>query len=440
MSMHAYPSAFGQQERATTNLPTMADFKDSMGYYIPLADDRPKTCGICWEDFRPFVLDFYQNIVCLPCGHIFHHACCMEWMGSTASNRNSCPECRKEFCLHNALSPEQEATMRVNEAAHNEEMSPFNTEAYSWFLEQTDILYQRTKRVGPAIYTFVSILHRASLVWRTHRRPDEFICDEHAEVGDDWIELAAANRIRSRLTEDDLIDSKEGQDFVQAHVRLMDLVNTSADHVSEVWEQSSHDDQEYEETDTESENDELSDSGLLDSENWEESEDEDEDTEIKEEPSASPDSQSHADPMDGIMIGNDVVARLSNLEQRVSVLTENSHHALATRTSTTQPSEPQQPTSEEDQLFPLPSAAEIARLPLPDSAVLQRELVKTRDWIESENCIIVCEMRNVTSVEFHGGRLYVPNNSHGLVGFVRDADAYHMVGSYAIFYRFGEEQ
>jgi hypothetical protein len=95
---------------------------------------------------------------------------------------------------------------------------------------------------------------------------------------------------------------------------------------------------------------------------------------------------------------------------------------------------------EEDELFPLSLAAKVAQLSLLDSTVIQRELAETRSWIASEKRIIVYEMEAVTSVMFQGDRAYTVKNSRELMGYVRDADAYHMVGLYAIFYRFEEEQ
>ncbi len=248
MSKYAYPSTSGKQDSVTTELPTMVDFISTLRHALPYADQLPKTCGICWDDVRWDGI----AVACLPCDHIFHRDCCLKWVGSTAENRNSCPECRKEFCLLNTLTPEQEATIRVSEVEYNEGMSPFHTEAYSWLLQQSDLLYEKEKAKETSRPDFVSVIRDARMQWQAKWQANDFICDEHAAVGNDWIELVTANRVQHRLSEDSLIDSWEGQAFTWVHTELINLVNQGfVDSVGEVWEEFPQNGQGEEEMDTE---------------------------------------------------------------------------------------------------------------------------------------------------------------------------------------------
>lgn len=45
-------------------------------------------CRICCER----LIDGF-TVTRLPCGHLYHHSCCMNWLG----RNNSCPECRYEL-------------------------------------------------------------------------------------------------------------------------------------------------------------------------------------------------------------------------------------------------------------------------------------------------------------------------------------------------------
>jgi hypothetical protein len=43
-------------------------------------------CAVCQEDTL-----FFEAVVCLPCGHMFHQDCCLKWLGISLW----CPLCRK---------------------------------------------------------------------------------------------------------------------------------------------------------------------------------------------------------------------------------------------------------------------------------------------------------------------------------------------------------
>lgn len=95
---------------------------------------------------------------------------------------------------------------------------------------------------------------------------------------------------------------------------------------------------------------------------------------------------------------NDIEERLNGLERRVKVGT-NSNRSSPSSVADAPNHEEGSSRSEEDELFPLLSAAEIARLPLPDSTVFQRELTETCAWLAPENCIIMREIGNLTRVK-----------------------------------------
>jgi hypothetical protein len=181
---------------ATANLPIMADFIANFpGLSLNLSDYLTTTCGICWTEF---VTD-PAYVIKLPCGHIFHEACCLEWFNSTNENRNTCAECRAPLFQFNALTSAQEAAIRAYNQQYNEEMSPFDTDAYSWLLTQTDVLYEREMSKVHGRPDCVSIIHDARVYWETQHGSEAAICQEHAEIGSSWIELVAANRVLEKL-------------------------------------------------------------------------------------------------------------------------------------------------------------------------------------------------------------------------------------------------
>lgn len=104
---------------------------------IGLKGDDKTTCSICSEVLARQELDMAKStLVTLPCMHIFHEPCLVDWLKSDHGQRNwNCPECR-------APAPEEMSTYRV----HYEEqvqrrldeypLSGFCTKCMIWVMER----------------------------------------------------------------------------------------------------------------------------------------------------------------------------------------------------------------------------------------------------------------------------------------------------------------
>ncbi|KAI4952547.1 hypothetical protein J4E91_003019 [Alternaria rosae] len=236
MSMQTSASVPDQQDDAMPDLPPMGQFIATMDRSVQYSEQLPKTCSICWEDFN-----WDDSVVIrLPCDHIFHEECCLNCVNSTLGNRNACPMCRTVFCLHNVLTLEREDSMSDSEEGYSSEvMTPYDRvrEAYHWIHAAANDLYEEEwwKETGSPVY--VSIIRETRIQWHHehHHQPYEFICDEHEEIGDSWLEFVVANRVRERFSEAGLADSLEGQAVERRRNQLVSWVNQDSDPESEVW-------------------------------------------------------------------------------------------------------------------------------------------------------------------------------------------------------------
>lgn len=72
---------------------------------VGLVGDDSTECSVCQETLKH---DTTAVLVTLPCLHVFHDACLVEWLGSDIGQRHwSCPTCRK-------VVPEDLSTYRVD--------------------------------------------------------------------------------------------------------------------------------------------------------------------------------------------------------------------------------------------------------------------------------------------------------------------------------------
>jgi hypothetical protein len=79
-----------QQQQAEKNLPLTQVMKDRlrlMKLNVEMMCEQP-SCPICSDDYT-----LAEEIVRLPCAHVFHHPCVMPWLES----KKTCPICRFEF-------------------------------------------------------------------------------------------------------------------------------------------------------------------------------------------------------------------------------------------------------------------------------------------------------------------------------------------------------
>ena len=227
--MQTSASVPDQQDGVMPDLPAMGQFIATMDGSVQYSEQLLESCSICWEDFN------WDNGVAvrLPCGHMFHEECCLNWMNTASENRNACPMCRTVFCLHNSLTPEQ---IRDNEEEYNEGV--YDREAYYWLMAYADSLYDGEIWTGHP--DFVCIPHAVRRAWHRehHHQADEFICDWHEVIGDNWLELVVANHVRNRLSEDGLTDSWASQELETRRGELVLFVNwrnTDFNVEGEVW-------------------------------------------------------------------------------------------------------------------------------------------------------------------------------------------------------------
>lgn len=187
-------------------LPKMAEFIASyLDEYTEIEDTDSTTCTICQEDFDQSDRTAFEPVRMPRCQHLFHLGCIKEWLNSTQANRNLCPTCRDPLCRLNVLSPQKEASRQAENDARDGNVNPWNIHAYAVMLARVDELFDEQ-------------LHRWALQGRedyvrVHRTVRDqwdrecfniVICDNHWECGTDWIEMAAASRVRARIYDADV--------------------------------------------------------------------------------------------------------------------------------------------------------------------------------------------------------------------------------------------
>jgi len=481
--MQTSASVPDQQDGVMPDLPAMGQFIATMDGSVQYSEQLLESCSICWEDFN------WDNGVAvrLPCGHILHDECCLNWMNSASENRNACPMCRTVFCLHNALTPEQ---IRDNEEEHNEAV--YNREAFYWLMAYADSLYDGEIRTGHPDLVYMLCEVRRGWHLEHHHQAHEFICHWHEEIGDNWLELVVANHIRNRLSEDGLADSRASQELETRRSGLVNCVNwmiRGSNLMGEVWVPQNM--QEFEARAAENagdnedhqqeqhDDDRQADEDPEDYERWasahtHEHEEGSEEGEIREHATTAesselrhPESFELSDPEpsptnsgtieQAIIARNDAIHQRFREELNAEIVVGALHelhdfrsaeilpygevqrrHSRSQSPSPSSPTPPS-PSPSTDSLFSLPPATELADLPPPNPTVSQQDVADTRSWLRSKGHTILCEMHNVASVVYQGDGTYDVHGFEGDdMGVVRDADAYHVVGWIAIFYRYGE--
>ena len=69
-------------DKITVNEDNLKNLRKDSG----ISDDN--SCAICKDNF-----EINQNLIYLPCKHLFHDECILPWL----KERNSCPTCRHEL-------------------------------------------------------------------------------------------------------------------------------------------------------------------------------------------------------------------------------------------------------------------------------------------------------------------------------------------------------
>jgi hypothetical protein len=205
-------------------LPQMNTFIQYLGVLnpTPLSDMGDNNCSIC----QGKLVSDVEDVVDLPRRHhMVHQTCLVKSLGSTSASRNKCPECRQTLCQLNVLSLEKEAARRVEEAQHFDAMVDFDTNAFAWLMRKTDAQFMKQcKTWGLRVSEdYVRIYGIVRQYWQ-HYYPGSaniFVCSEHKEIGDDWLEYVVAQRIRRRILDEGESGSKAGYLFL-AHFQAME--------------------------------------------------------------------------------------------------------------------------------------------------------------------------------------------------------------------------
>jgi hypothetical protein len=187
-------------------------------------DETHDICSICQDHLLSTDEHGDQiDILSLPtCAHIFHGPCIIGSMHSTTINRNRCPMCRMVMCQLSVLSPERE-TERAEDLLkqHHGPEALFNTTAYVFLMRATDNefdqQYGHWRHRGTEDYMRILPTVRAAWLWATSK--NLVVCQDHADGGKDWLELAVASRVKRHL-EDRQVDSKAGYLFMKHEAAL----------------------------------------------------------------------------------------------------------------------------------------------------------------------------------------------------------------------------
>jgi hypothetical protein len=129
------------------------------------------------------------------------------------------------MCKLTVLSAQREAE-RVEDQVKNyrSESALFNTVAYSWVMAQTDVAFDQQHgdwRLRGA-EDYIRIIGIVCTAWFRTWGKQVRICQDHIDVGKDWMELVIANRIKRRLEDVQLLGTKAEYLFKAHHRALND--------------------------------------------------------------------------------------------------------------------------------------------------------------------------------------------------------------------------
>jgi hypothetical protein len=190
---------------ATTNLPTVGEYRANHVHQRVKGLRYLSECGICYVQFGKRDRANADLVVILdPCRHEFHQACFDGWVGSADNERNKCTVCGKELFALPILTPLQAAQMRAQEEKDGRRTrGAFNVQLFRWVLEQTDRAFKREKKSTRDIYKIES-----EILGRFHdENAGEFVSTSHEYRGDLFLIDAIGTRVHDLLRQLEYEDS-----------------------------------------------------------------------------------------------------------------------------------------------------------------------------------------------------------------------------------------
>jgi hypothetical protein len=175
-------------------------------------------CTICFERMRTDSKNMHGNVVRLPCQHLFHFDCLVKMTEGYTQNRNKCPACREALFELNLLPPAKEALKKKAEVTFYNPNANFRIDSYKELLEYVDDQFDIQRLAPQGREDYAGIPNRVRLIWWTHNciEATNPICEDHHLGWDLWLELTVAERVRDRLEDANIQDSRAGRKFMDA--------------------------------------------------------------------------------------------------------------------------------------------------------------------------------------------------------------------------------